>query len=131
VDYWDGWHGARGAAGLAGASGTSAEPQPATLIAAGVDPFTTCQLVGGEGPAMLKRYKIVDPKTLKRSVAKPRNYLDRGVGAITAAPPLKGPLRRAPYLRNWRIAFSAGVSGGWIERGRPDGSTAGAGFGTS
>jgi hypothetical protein len=80
---------------------------------------------------MPKRYNIVDPKTLKRVVGKLRNYLDRGVGAITAAPPLNGPLRPASYLRNWRIAFSVGVSGGWIERGCPDGSTAGAGFGTS
>jgi hypothetical protein len=77
---------------------------------------------------MLKRSNIVDPKTLKRGVGKPRNYLDRGVGAITAAPPLNGPLRPASYLRNWRIAFSAGVSGGWIERGCPNGSTAGAGL---
>jgi hypothetical protein len=75
---------------------------------------------------MLKRSNIVDPKTLKRGVAK----LDRGVGAITAAP-LNGPLRPASYLRNWRIAVSAGVSGGWIERRCPDGSTAGAGFGIS
>jgi hypothetical protein len=69
---------------------------------------------------MLKRSNIVDPKTLKCGVGKPRNYLDRGVGAITAAPPLNGPLRPASYLRNWRIAFSAGVSGGWIERGLPE-----------
>jgi hypothetical protein len=60
---------------------------------------------------MLKRSNIVDPKTLKR-VAKLRNYLDQGVGAITAAPPLNGALRPASYPRNWRIAFSAGISGG-------------------
>ena len=52
-----------------------------------------------------------------------------GDGAMTGAPRLgmsNGPSRRSP-----RIVFSAGVSGGWIERGCPDGSTAGAGFGTS
>ena len=73
-----------------------------------------------------------------------------GDGAMTAASPLgiahrgefrgsrgtglkisTGPLRPASYLWNRRIAFSAGVNGGWIERGCPDGSSAGAGVGTS
>jgi hypothetical protein len=53
-----------------------------------------------------------------------------GDGAMTAAPPLKisiGLSRRGSP----RIVFSAGVRGGRIERGCPEGSTVGAGFGAS
>jgi hypothetical protein len=47
-----------------------------TLIDSGVDPFTACQLVGWKDIEMLCRYNMIDVATLKRDVAKLRDYLD-------------------------------------------------------
>jgi hypothetical protein len=45
--------------------------------AAGVDPFTTCQLVGWRDMEMLRRYNIIDVKTMKRGAAKLSTYQSR------------------------------------------------------
>lgn len=77
VDYLPAWHAACAAAGLSGRIPHDFRRSAArNLIGAGVDPLTTMQLVGWEDISMLKRYNIIDDETLKRGVAKLRNYLD-------------------------------------------------------
>jgi integrase len=71
VSYARAWHGACARAGLSGKIPHDFRRTAAhNLIGAGVDPFTTCQLVGWKSMAMLKRYNIIDEETLKRRVAK-------------------------------------------------------------
>jgi hypothetical protein len=79
VDYWDAWHRACAAADLSGRISDFRRTAACNLIAAGVYPFTTCQLVGWEGPAMLKRSNIVNHKTLK--------WVSCGITSIGASAP--------------------------------------------
>jgi integrase len=71
VDYRSAWKDACKAAGLSGKIPHDFRRTAArNLIQSGVDPFTTCQLVGWKSMEMLKRYNIVDEQTLKRAVVK-------------------------------------------------------------
>jgi integrase len=79
VDYLPAWRKATAAAGpaLAGRIPHDFRRTAArNLINAGVDPLTTMALVGWEDIGMLKRYNIIDEKTLKRGAAKLSAYHD-------------------------------------------------------
>jgi integrase len=81
VDYLPAWRKAIAAAGpAAGLAGRIPHDFRRTaarnLINAGVDPLTTMALVGWEDIGMLKRYNIIDEKTLKRGAAKLSAYHD-------------------------------------------------------
>jgi integrase len=70
-DYSRAWHSACRAAGLAGRIPHDFRPTAArNLINAGVDPYTTMQLVGWTSETMLRRYNIFDDDTLKRGAEK-------------------------------------------------------------
>jgi integrase len=79
VDYLPAWRKAIAAAGpAAGLAGRIPHDFRRTaarnLINAGNDPLTTMALVGWEDIGMLKRYNIIDEKTLKRGAAKLSAY---------------------------------------------------------
>jgi integrase len=71
VNYDPAWHKAAKAAGLSGRIAHDFRRTAArNLVNAGVDPFTTMKLVGWKSIAMLQRYNIIDPETLKAGVGK-------------------------------------------------------------
>jgi integrase len=91
VDYRPAWHRACEAAGLSGRIPHDFRRTAArNLINSGVDPFTTCQLVGWKDMEMLRRSNIIDKNTLKRGVAKLKAYLDEQKSQQTKVAAIRG-----------------------------------------
>jgi integrase len=91
VDYLPAWRKACEAAGLMGRIPHDFRRSAAkNLTAAGVDPFTTMQLVGWSDIGMLRRYNIVDEQALKMGVGKLTALIDAQKAAASKVVAIRG-----------------------------------------